>query len=591
MFASLIGRFPRLSMALLFSLLVLATRLPLAPQQLFSFDDVNFAYAIRDFDPRISQPQPPGYPLFVLETRLLLLLGFKRPESNLLAMAMLGSIAALTLAALAGDRFFGRPVGVIAALLLLFEPSFWYTALTSAVRVQLAVVSLAVGLLCYRVWSGETRFAVWSGLALGLGAGVRPELGPLLAPLWIAAMAKGGVSYTRMLAASGVTGATVLAWLIPTVLESGGWVTYYRMCVTYAQSQAGTLTSGLFGATSAEWLGAVCWLLVWLLGGLLVWPVVAPLAWRREDGFGLTSRQGWFFALWFMPSFLFAALFHVADPGHVQAMTPVVCLLAGALLSRAATLAAGDASPGRIVLLAQLPLALPVASLLVLSMLAYVWVGPALAAAPFVSLAIGVLVRLAPGGGTTSRWLVAALLLFPILAGRVFLFSLRPVYYKPRDTGIAEQITSQAFIGLGMSSLPQVRGTVDLDDHAISVIRGLAGGRPEVVVVWKEGTTTWRKVAYYLNPLTVVALERKPDGSALARYIQGGHVLRRLESPSPVTVQLPAGARVVWLVDPRKPFFQSLKNGFPLVAEGPVYYHDLPETHGERVVENYRLEW
>ena len=56
-----------LAWCVVFGGLVLASRLPLAPGQLFSFDDVNFAYAIGDFDPRVSRPQPPGYPIFVLE--------------------------------------------------------------------------------------------------------------------------------------------------------------------------------------------------------------------------------------------------------------------------------------------------------------------------------------------------------------------------------------------------------------------------------------------------------------------------------------------------------------------------------------------
>jgi len=43
---------------LFFAVLILATRLPLAPGQLFTFDDVNLAYSIGHFDIRMSQPQP-----------------------------------------------------------------------------------------------------------------------------------------------------------------------------------------------------------------------------------------------------------------------------------------------------------------------------------------------------------------------------------------------------------------------------------------------------------------------------------------------------------------------------------------------------
>src|SRR4051794_34948259 len=96
---------------ILFGLIILATRLPLAPGQLFTFDDVNLAYSIGHFDIRMSQPHPPGYPLFVMEMRLLSWLRFRRAESILLALALLGSIAAILLLFHAGTRIFGRESG------------------------------------------------------------------------------------------------------------------------------------------------------------------------------------------------------------------------------------------------------------------------------------------------------------------------------------------------------------------------------------------------------------------------------------------------------------------------------------------------
>jgi thiol-disulfide isomerase/thioredoxin len=50
---------------------------------LFTFDDVNLAYSVGHFDIRMSQPHPPGYPLFVMEMRVLSWLRFRRAESAL----------------------------------------------------------------------------------------------------------------------------------------------------------------------------------------------------------------------------------------------------------------------------------------------------------------------------------------------------------------------------------------------------------------------------------------------------------------------------------------------------------------------------
>jgi len=51
--------------------LLVCTRLPLRAVY-FSIDNVNLALAIEKFDPTTHQPQPPGYPLFVLQSRMVI---------------------------------------------------------------------------------------------------------------------------------------------------------------------------------------------------------------------------------------------------------------------------------------------------------------------------------------------------------------------------------------------------------------------------------------------------------------------------------------------------------------------------------------
>src|SRR5947209_10648205 len=119
-----LARRPWFALAL-FGILIFASRYPLAPGQLFTFDDVNLAYSIGHFDIRASQPHPPGYPLFVAEMRVLWWLRFRRAESLLFALALAGSIAALVLLAVCGNRIMGGASGYYAAWLMLFHPVFW----------------------------------------------------------------------------------------------------------------------------------------------------------------------------------------------------------------------------------------------------------------------------------------------------------------------------------------------------------------------------------------------------------------------------------------------------------------------------------
>lgn len=183
----------------LFPVLVLVARYPHAPGH---------------FDVRISQPQPPGYPLFVLEMRVLHWLHFRRAESILLVLALAGSIATLGLPLHAGRRIFGGLCGFLAACLLVFHPVFWHSGITSALRVQLAATSLLVAAACWPAWIGDGPWVPRSAVLLGICAGIRPEIGIVLFPLWAACALRAAISWRQRASALGAM--TGPAWATST---------------------------------------------------------------------------------------------------------------------------------------------------------------------------------------------------------------------------------------------------------------------------------------------------------------------------------------------------------------------------------------
>jgi hypothetical protein len=575
-----------------FTALVLASRLPFAPPILFSFDDVNFAYSIGHFDIRIGQPQPPGYPLFVLEMRLLDRLRFKRPESNLLALRILGSIVALLLLAWFGDRVFGGDTGLCAASLLLFHPSFWYSGLTSAIRLQLAAISIGVAAFCYPAWTGNSRWIAWSAVALGIGAGIRPEMGVLLFPLWWCSLIRAEVSWRQRLRALALLAAVVLAWLVPTAIASGGPVTYFRTCWLYL-SGASSLTSSVFGAEERLWRSTIGRLMSWTVIGLLTWPLTALLAWSRSEGFGFTRGQILFLAVWLVPSLVFAILVHIADAGHALAMVPIVCLAGGHLLSRAATRLQNWVSPWHAVVLAVAP-----------AIFVYLFQtarhDQILAMIPVICLAAGFLMSrlMKPVKGWLPRWQGFLLLLLPtwLVCYLVFFY---PWYYKgPHTTGwkaTAEQFLGDIYSGFSLSSLGQIRETLRVDGSSFKAVQDLSRERPgKTLLVWEEGLVAWRKAAYYFPNLPVLVLDRKGRGRfapPVARIVRGPHTERWIESPPPLRIQAPAGIRLIWLVNRRTDFYNTLMANFALNYQAPLDYHDLPEEHGSRHLDKYLLIW
>jgi hypothetical protein len=60
---------------------------------------------------------------------------------------------------------------------------------------------------------------------------------------------------------------------------------------------------------------------------------------------------------------------------------------------------------------------------------------------------------------------------------------------------------------------------------------------------------------------------------------------------APLRVAVPAGSRIVWLLNPRTEFYALVQQAFAPSAADPVYFTDLPQQSGSRVVGEYELAW
>lgn len=587
----------RISTALLvvlLGLLLFITRDPLVPRQLFSEDEVNFAYSIGKLDTRISQPHPPGYPVFVMEMRILDKLRFKRPESNLRALAILAGGAALALIAILGNRMYGGSAGWWAAALLLFYPSFWYGGLTSAVRVHLAVVSLAVALCCWRLLQGAASRTLLYGSAvvLGLGSGIRAELGPLLLPLWTWSVYRGERSWGRRLDAAVILAASVGAWLWPVAAASGGFATYVRNTWLYTVDQvalAPTIGSEAEGAA----LATVSRLLVWAGAALPALLLPALVAWQKGEGFGFTRQHMVFLLMWGGPLVAFAAWVHLADPGHALAIVPVVCLFGARLVDRGIERWRGY-SPRRetyAILILAFGLAL----------------GASLEHFEQFLLLLGLCVAvglLLPKGGALSPqerpvWLAGLVLVLPALCWHAALFLQGGWAFRaPARVGtpfyarLWSQINTEVYaVNLGL-----VRAVTHSDHGVIQQVLDWIAERPGHAAVVSAGSQThWRKLAYYMPQVPVIVVTRKapfPDAPWVIKVSRGPQSEIRNEGALPLTLRVPAGSRLVWTLNPRTGLDEQLMDRLGAVCTpGGVCRVDVPEQHGSALAGDVRLEW
>jgi hypothetical protein len=310
--------------------LLLLSRIPVMASYL-SIDNVNLALSLEKFDPRIHQPQPPGYPFFVLLGRIVNFF-VRNEERTFVVISLLVSGLCLPAAFALGKRMFSRWAGAAAVLLLLVNPVFWHSNLDGPLRPHLALFSLLTAYCCWRCWNGEKQFAIWAAVALGIGSGFRPDLVAFLFPLWLISSWVGTRSWKVMLQSAAVLAGIGFIWAGALVVAMGGVHTFYKVMMDYAVDQSKP-ESIVLGSSILAWLKQTNRLVIWNGLALVTWIWALPFYFRNRERLLLTSAQGVFFFVWLVPGLIVQALVHIGAPGHTLFSVVGLCVLGGYVLS------------------------------------------------------------------------------------------------------------------------------------------------------------------------------------------------------------------------------------------------------------------
>ena len=218
----------RLAVAALGAGLVLATRLPFLATSLDDVDSVNFALAVSDFNPVLHQPHPPGYAVYVVLARLAVAVTGAHPPDVARALGLLSALAqaALPVPLFLLFRRLGAapPIAAAAVVLTLLDPVVWINGL----RPMSDSVGLlfAVGAQAMLLGAASDRGLRRASVLAGLAAGVRVQTVLLTLPAWGRAVARS--EKRRRAAAVLALAAGMLAWLVPTIVASGGFIPYWH---------------------------------------------------------------------------------------------------------------------------------------------------------------------------------------------------------------------------------------------------------------------------------------------------------------------------------------------------------------------------
>lgn len=305
------------------------SRALLAPEFLYFFDSVNFALALDDFNPALHQPQPPGYPLFVLLAKVVF--GFVRnPQQALVISGILASATTMALVWRLGRDMFGARAGFFATLLLLAHPTFWFGGLTNQVRVFLALAGAAVLLAAWRPVREQSPWCFYATAAcIGVMSGFRPDVLFFATPLLLYAGVRSRRTMPQWIIAAAVLGVTVGAWVLFVSRAVNGIEALLGLVRAYSDDQFKG-TSLVFGAGSQPALRMFEKALIWYGIPVVPWLIFTPFA--RGFLLPLRSAAGLLLAS-VLPAFLFHSVIHVGDPDHTLFAVPALCLTGGLVVS------------------------------------------------------------------------------------------------------------------------------------------------------------------------------------------------------------------------------------------------------------------
>src|SRR5438270_3822741 len=203
---------------------VAITRFSFRSRYLYDLDCVNFALAMQRFDPRVHQPHPPGYFLYICLGRLLNVL-FHDPNLALVVLSILASCGVAIVIYKMTMDWFGPTAAQFAGIFFLLSPLAWFHGIVALTYIVEAFFSGLLGFLCWRIESGRAGFILPASIALGISAGIRPSSLVFLAPLFLFSLRSATPKQRwRGLAALVLT---LTAWFVPMIAASGGLNAYF----------------------------------------------------------------------------------------------------------------------------------------------------------------------------------------------------------------------------------------------------------------------------------------------------------------------------------------------------------------------------
>ncbi len=307
---------------------VAITRFAFRSHYLYDLDSVNFALGMEHFAPRVHQPHPPGYFLYVCLGRLLNLVCH---DANLalVVLSIIASCGVVVLVYYMTLEWFNQRAARFAGILFLISPLAWFHGIVALTYSVEAFFSALLGYLCWRMYSGRNGYIVPAAIALGIAAGVRPSSILFLGPIFLFSLTR--VRLKGMLAGMLALALTLIAWFLPMIAASGGFNAYFGALLSLWQAVPSKDT--VFNSSPATSIdrAATIVFIYFLTFGLTS---LAPLRWLHRRAPADRGKKI-FTLVWITPALCFFTFIFLkfVNSGYLLLLAPAACIWLGLSMS------------------------------------------------------------------------------------------------------------------------------------------------------------------------------------------------------------------------------------------------------------------
>ncbi len=314
-------------------ILVVVTRIPFVSKYLYEWDSVNYALGFENFDIVHHQPHPPGYIFYVGLGRVINAI-FNDPNTTMIFISILFSIFTVILVYFLVKQMFSGRIAIIASLLLVFNPLLWYYGEISTIYPTQAFLATTIAYMSYQVFRGNEKFFYPSIIVLGIAGGFRQDLIIYMFPLWFFCAFYNKRDPNRLLKAIIVLIPSILIWVIPTMIFSGGYEQYAEASATLYKI-AFPRSSILFGSSFVNQLADIGSYFAWLGLGLTFTGIAVMALFNKYVGKGplhvfrenMRDHRVIFLVLWFLPASIMYLLITLAKPGYMLVFVPALAIV------------------------------------------------------------------------------------------------------------------------------------------------------------------------------------------------------------------------------------------------------------------------